>query len=70
MEIEPGKLFIEFLFGLVGMAYFLYGRKQGRMLFMACGAGLGVFPYFVDALWAIVLAGLLLSALPFLIRGD
>jgi hypothetical protein len=68
--VNPGTLFIEFLYGMLGAGYFIYGRKAGRMRFMVCGAGLGVFPYFVDPLWAIVLAGALLAALPFLIRGD
>ncbi len=70
MNIEPGKLFIEFLFGLVGTGYFIFGRKQGRYLFLGCGLGLGLFPYFVDSIWAILLVGAALTAVPFFIRGD
>lgn len=68
--MDPTKLFIEFLFGLFGMAYFVIGKKRGSYVFMGAGAGLGVFPYFVDPLWAILLVGALLTAVPFVIRGE
>lgn len=68
--MEPGKLYIEFLFGLLGTGYFIFGKKRGRYLFLACGLGLGLFPYFVDGLWTIVLVGAALSAAPFFIRGE
>jgi hypothetical protein len=67
-DMDPGKLFIEFLFGMVGTGYFIYGRKQSRYLFLGCGLGLGLFPYFVDSMWAILLAGAVLVAVPFFIR--
>ena len=70
MDLDPGKLFIGFLFGMVGMGYFMFGKKRGSYLFMGSGMGLGLFPYFVDALWAILLVGAFLTALPFVIKGD
>ena len=68
--MDPTKLFIEFLFGLVGTAYFIFGKKRGSYIFMGCGAGLGIFPYFVDAMWAILVVGVGLCTLPFLIKGE
>ncbi|MEO6094640.1 MAG: amino acid transport protein [Fibrobacteria bacterium] len=68
--MNPSKLFIEFLFGLFGTGYFIFGKKRGSYIFMGAGAGLCVFPYFVDPLWAILLVGALLTAVPFVIRGE
>jgi len=35
------------LFGLIGMAAFMYGKKLGSWKPMAIGAGLMAYPYFV-----------------------
>lgn len=67
--MDPLKLFIEFLFGMVGTGYFLYGRKAGNMIALGCGLGLGIFPYFVDRMGLILLVGGALLAIPFVLRG-
>ena len=67
--MDPLKLFIEFLFGMIGTGYFMYGRKAGNMIAIGCGLGLGVFPYFVDELGFIFLVGGVLVALPFFLKG-
>lgn len=66
--MNPYAFFIEFLFGMVGMGYIIYGRKSGNMIALGCGLALGVFPYFVEGIWVIVLIGGALAALPFLIK--
>jgi hypothetical protein len=53
----------------VGAAYVVYGKKQGNMLALACGLGLGLFPYFVDSFAAIGIIGVLLILLPFALRA-
>jgi hypothetical protein len=70
MDLDPTKLFIEFLFGMVGTGYFIYGKKRGNYLFLGCGLALGLFPYFVDRMWAILLVGAALTAVPFVIRSE
>lgn len=67
--MDPSKFFVEFLFGLIGAAYLVYGKKRGNMVALACGLGLGLFPYFVDNFLAVVLIGILLAAAPFLFRN-
>ena len=58
------SLIISLIAGLVGTAYFMYGRKQGRSVAMWAGAGLCVYPYFIGN-WVLQLVlGLLLAALP------
>jgi hypothetical protein len=66
--MDPYKLFVEFLFGMVGTGYFIYGKKAGRMLFLGCGLALGLFPYFVENWIALLLVGAALVGVPFLIR--
>ena len=60
-------LFISFIAGVFGMAYFVYGKKQAKLSAMLAGAALCVYPYFIDSvLWECVIgAGLL--AVPFLV---
>ena len=69
IDANPYHLYVQFLFGLVGAGYFMYGKKSGNMFALCCGLALGVFPYFVDTFWIQCLLGLALAAAPFLIRG-
>lgn len=66
--MDPTRLFIEFLFGMVGTGYFIYGKKRGNYLVLGCGLALGLFPYLVDGLAAILIVGCLLVAVPFFFR--
>ena len=56
-----------FLFGMVGLGFFLYGKKQVRLPQLAAGIALMVYPYFVgSATWMLgigvaVIAGLWLT---------
>jgi hypothetical protein len=68
--MDPYKFFVEFLFGMVGTGYFIYGKKAGRMLFLGCGLALGLFPYFVENWVALLLVGTALVGLPFLIKVE
>jgi hypothetical protein len=56
------------LFGSLGVGYFVYGKKQGAMMPLACGIGLMVFPYFISNTWLLVAVGVVLAVLPFVFR--
>jgi hypothetical protein len=56
------------VFGSVGLAYFVYGRRQGRFVPLLCGIGLMAFPYFVSNTVLLVVAGLALSVVPYFFR--
>jgi hypothetical protein len=50
--------------GIVGLSYFVYGKRQDRIMAMTCGAALMIFPYFVDSnIWMFVI-GVVLSFIP------
>jgi hypothetical protein len=65
-----GELFWGMVFGAFGVGYFIYGRKQARLVPLFCGIALVVFPYFVSGTWLTLLVGAMLLAAPFLIRED
>ena len=57
------------LFGSIGFGYFMYGRKQKAVLPLLSGLGLMVFPYFISNSFLMVAIGIILVALPFVIKG-
>ena len=65
-----GTLFWGMVFGAFGAGYFIYGRKQKRLVPLFCGIALVVFPYFVSGSLPTVLVGAVLLALPFIIREE
>ena len=56
------------LFSSVGLGYFVYGRKQGKVVPIVCGIGLMIYPYFVPNKYILVTIGALLTALPYFLR--
>ncbi len=61
-------LFIGFIAGVFGMAYFVYGKKRMKASAMIAGVLLCVYPYFIDSVgWDLVVGGALL-AVPFLVE--
>ena len=61
-------LLVSVLFSSIGAGYFLYGRKQAQIIPLLTGIALCVYPYCLSNGYAIVIVGLLLTALPWLIR--
>ena len=52
-------------FGIIGMGYFSFGRKQNRLVFLLAGTSLMLFPYFVEGFVNTVTVGAFLLILPF-----
>jgi hypothetical protein len=59
------ELLIGMSAGVIGMAYFVYGKKSSRFTPMICGVVLCVYPYFVDNLLWLCVIGIALLAVPF-----
>ena len=56
---HPWALFSGLLIGLIGMAVFIYGKKQTDLKCLGVGVVLCVFPYFVTSLllmWGLTVA--------------
>ena len=50
---SPANLFGSLVFGVVGFAAFMYGKKQARLWTMLIGVALMVYPYFIDPTWLV-----------------
>lgn len=56
------------LFGSIGFGYFLYGKKQKAAVPLITGIVLCVVPYFIANVYALVMVGVVLMAIPFFVR--
>ena len=56
------------IFSSIGLAYFVYGKKQKRGVPFASGIGLMIFPYFVSNTYLSLILGIVLMALPYYFR--
>jgi hypothetical protein len=56
------------LFSSIGLGFFLYGKKQQRPVPLICGVALMIYPYFVPNTVALVVVGVVLTAIPYFYR--
>jgi hypothetical protein len=68
VKMEPATIFAAIIFGSIGMAYIVYGKKQRRGMVLLSGVTLCAYPYFLSNIIAIVIIGLVLMAVPFFIK--
>ena len=65
---SPGNLFGMIVFGAIGMAAFVYGKKNAQAKPMIIGVALMAYPYFIPAGWLLYLIGAALTAALFIFR--
>ncbi len=65
--IDVNNLLVGMIAGAIGVGYFIYGKRQTKIVPMVAGALLCVYPYFVDSLLWLILVGAILMAVPFFI---
>jgi hypothetical protein len=65
---SPALLMSGMLFGAIGFGFFLYGRKQKKVVPLITGIALCVVPYFIANVYALVIVGVILMAIPFIVR--
>jgi hypothetical protein len=56
------------LFGSCGLVFFIYGKKQHKVVPLVCGLALMVYPYFVSNNILLVVVGVVLMAIPYFFR--
>jgi hypothetical protein len=56
------------LFGSIGLGFFMYGRKQQRVVPLVCGLLLMAYPYFIANTLLLVAVGVALVAAPYFVR--
>jgi len=67
MEMNTTLLFWGLLFGMIGLGFFMYGKKQKALVPLLCGLGLMIYPYFISNSYALVVIGVVLIAIPYFI---
>lgn len=66
--MDTSALLWGLLFGSIGLAYVIYGRKQRIVVPFVSGLALIAFPYFVSGTVAMIVIGAVLIALPFFVK--
>ncbi len=66
--MKAAELLWGVLFGSIGVGYFMYGRRQGKMIPLLCGVVLIVYPYFMPNTTVLVIIGAIFTAVPYFIR--
>ncbi len=69
MSLDPLNLFLGLIFSSIGLAYFIYGKKQQMFVPLLVGIALMGYTFFVSDWIAIVAIGVVLSALPYFFRS-
>jgi hypothetical protein len=66
--VEVSTLLWGVLFSSVGLGFFIYGKKQRAPVPLVCGLALMIYPYFIPNVIALVVIGIVLSAIPYFFR--
>ncbi len=56
------------IFGIIGVGFFTYGKKQKVTVPLIVGIALFVLPYFISNVYLLVTAGFILVVIPYYIR--
>ncbi|MGI2195541.1 hypothetical protein ACRN91_08005 [Shewanella baltica] len=65
---NPAALIWSMLFGVFGIGFFTYGKRQGAPIPLVVGITLMIYPYFVSNLILLVCIGIALIALPYFVK--
>lgn len=64
----PSAFFALLLFGLIGSAAFIYGKKAGKVSPLLLGSALVIYPFFVSQTWLLYGLGFVLTGALFVLR--
>jgi hypothetical protein len=67
--MDPSMLIWGMFFGILGLGFFSYGKKQRALVPFVTGIALFIFPYFVSDQFTLIIVGILLLILPVVIRS-
>ncbi len=68
MSFTAANLFAQILFGAIGLAAFVYGKKQSSFKTMLLAVAMMGFPYVVSETWLLYTIGGVLTSLLFFWR--
>jgi predicted membrane protein len=56
------------VFASIGLGFFIYGKKQKKIVPLIAGLALFVFPYFIADISMLMIVGAILIVLPYFVR--
>ena len=56
------------VFSSIGLGFFVYGKKQQRLVPFVCGLVLLICPYVVGSVPLLIVTGIVLMAIPYFVR--
>jgi hypothetical protein len=65
---DPAALFAILVFSAIGLAAFLYGRKQAKIGPLVLGLLLMIYPYFISETWILYAVGSALTVAIYFFR--
>lgn len=68
VDMSVSTLVLGMVFGAIGAGFFIYGRKQGKVMPLVVGIALSALPYVTSNPWVTLLLGVVLVALPYWFR--
>jgi hypothetical protein len=68
MEGSEASIVWSVMFGAIGVGYFIYGRKQKRLVPFISGIALMVVPYFIDGAGVMVAVCAAFMVLPYFVQ--
>jgi hypothetical protein len=57
-------LIFSMIFGTIGVGYFIYGKRQGKLTALWVGVALNVFPFLMSNVYEMVIIGIILTVIP------
>ncbi|MDA8442908.1 MAG: hypothetical protein M0Z55_11110 [Peptococcaceae bacterium] len=63
-------LFFNLVISSVGLAYFVYGKKTTRLIFLIVGLVLMFYSYFIPGVALNVGVGIILALVPFVLKSS
>jgi hypothetical protein len=70
IAIDTTSITISVFAGIFGFAYFIYGKKQQKLIPLLSGVGLCVVPYFIESNMVLIGVCVGMAIAPFLIKID
>ena len=68
LDFDLTTLILGIIFSTVGLGFFLYGKRLGKLIPLVCGLLLMVFPYFISNVIILLVVSVMLIAVPYFYR--
>jgi hypothetical protein len=62
--METIDIFLALLFGCIGFAYFMHGRRRKNIVTRYCGIAMILYPYLASSPWEMLAVGVGLMLVP------